>query len=276
MDINKNRFDFCLQLNDFDGPLDVLIELIKMGRKNINNLDIVSLTNQYQKYIDEQINTLEDFDLVSDYLYYASHLLRLKVLSLLPNPSLLEQQKLNEDREDLIKRLIEYNNYKKAANYLQECMHWRKKMYDIPQKDYAEFIDEDATFKPLPDKLPITLLKELMDQVILEYELNNSLTKTEFVNPDYNVYDVMWNLITYLQSKPDYTSDLLTYFLDQPSTHKNKRFLVTSLLVILTLIYKEKLKIITNEIDQITITLLELNPNINNLIFDSTTDKTGN
>ncbi|MCV3754084.1 segregation/condensation protein A [Ureaplasma zalophigenitalium] len=275
MDHNNTNKRLYLQLESYDGPLDVLVELVRMGRKSIQELDIVELANQYQKYVESNIDTLDDFDMISDYLFYASHLLRLKILSLLPNPSLLEQQKLEEDREDLIQRLIEYSNYKKAAHYLQDCYQWRTKMHDIPQKNYDDFIDEDAQYKPLPEQMPVNLLKTLMDQVILEYELAHTVVDLSFKNPDYKVYDVMINLVHYLKKQPSYTGNLLDFFKDQPRINKNRRFLVTSLLVILTLIYKEKLSLKTNEVDQIEVVLIDLDFNLNNIFTSEPTVKIG-
>ncbi|MCV3728203.1 segregation/condensation protein A [Ureaplasma miroungigenitalium] len=275
MNHNNTNKRLYLQLESYDGPLDVLVELVRMGRKSIQELDIVELANQYQKYVDANIERLEDFDTISDYLFYASHLLRLKILSLLPNPSLLERQKLEEDREDLIQRLIEYSNYKKAAHFLQDCYQWRAKMHDIPQKNYDDFIDENAQYKPLPDQMPVSLLKTLMDQVILEYELANTTVDLSFKNPDYKVYDVMINLVNYLKNQPSYTGNLFDFFMVQPKINKNRRFLVTSLLVILTLIYKEKLSLKTNEIDQIEVVIIDLDPNLNNLFTDEQTTKIG-
>ena len=97
---------YSFKINDFEGPLDVLLHLIKESKMDIMDIDVVSLTNQYLNFI----NSMEDNDITiaSEYLTLASELIYLKSRYLLP------QDKDDEDdeeyvlaKENLVNRLIE-------------------------------------------------------------------------------------------------------------------------------------------------------------------------
>ena len=104
---------------DFNGPLDTLCALIKQKRLDINNLDILELSKQYLNFVNQLIKTI-DIDVLGDHLAMASYLIELKTRMLMP--SIDEKQILNieEDRQNLIDRLIEYNGYKNLTEHLKQ------------------------------------------------------------------------------------------------------------------------------------------------------------
>src|SRR6056300_579255 len=101
-------------LEDFSGPMDVLLYLIQKKDINILDLDISDITDQYINYI-ELMDSLK-IELASDYLVMAATLAQIKSRMMLPIPS--EEEDEVDPRSELIKRLQEYQRYKTVSEDL--------------------------------------------------------------------------------------------------------------------------------------------------------------
>ena len=137
-------------LEAFEGPLDLLLYLIR--RQNIDILDIpmVEITRQYVKYI-ELMNEMQ-FELAGEYLLMAATLAEIKSRMLLPRSQ--EQQEEDDDpRADLVRRLMEYERFKKAAKDIDEL--------ERLERDNV-VAGADASHMPVTTKLPDITLKELL------------------------------------------------------------------------------------------------------------------
>lgn len=106
--------DYKFKINDFEGPLDLLLHLIKESKMDIFNIEIVSLTNQYLDFIShmEELN----LSIASSYLVMASELMYMKSNYLLPRPEKEDEDEIDA-KEELINRLIEYKNIKKQPQF---------------------------------------------------------------------------------------------------------------------------------------------------------------
>ncbi|MBU2044903.1 MAG: segregation/condensation protein A [Candidatus Omnitrophica bacterium] len=105
-----------IRLDIFEGPLDLLIYLIKRDHLNIYDIPIVKVIDQYIQFL--ELMKLLDINVASEYLVMAANLISIKSKMLLPRES--EVQELEEDpREELIRRLLEYEKFKEAAEFLK-------------------------------------------------------------------------------------------------------------------------------------------------------------
>jgi len=105
------------KLNDFDGPLDVLIHLIRGKKMSIQDVKISEITEQYLEYMTE-IDQL-DLDKASDFIQMAAWLLEIKTKTLLPKPVVVEEAE--DDPERVLKqRLEEYALFKQASQKMKE------------------------------------------------------------------------------------------------------------------------------------------------------------
>lgn len=110
---------YQIQLENFQGPLDLLLHLIEKNEVDIYDIPIAQITDQYLDYINEAKNF--DLDVASEFLVMAATLLAIKAKMLLPKPPKVDNEDLEEDpREELVARLIEYRQYKQVAYYLRE------------------------------------------------------------------------------------------------------------------------------------------------------------
>lgn len=104
--------DITFKINDFEGPLDVLLQLISKHKQNICDIEIVSLVDQYLEFMASLADS--DFELQSEFLEMAARLVYMKVLSLLP-----ENDEAEEMKKELEGRLVDYDRAKMAAYHLQ-------------------------------------------------------------------------------------------------------------------------------------------------------------
>lgn len=107
-----------VKLDAFNGPLDLLLHLIHKYEIDIYDIPMKALTEQYMNYI-HAMKQLE-INIASEYLVVASELLMIKSKMLLPQQPDLDNEELNDPREDLVGRLIEYQNYKEYTEFLNE------------------------------------------------------------------------------------------------------------------------------------------------------------
>lgn len=133
-----------LKINEFEGPLDLLLHLIKESKMNIFDIKIEEITDQYLKYIESQEKMNLEID--SEYLVLASELIEIKSKLLLPNEKVEEE--LEEDpREELINRLLEYEAYKEITKTLKEKEELRQEIYTKAPSNIQEYIEDTTEIK---------------------------------------------------------------------------------------------------------------------------------
>ena len=111
-------------INDFEGPLDLLLHLIKISKMNIYDISISEITKQYIDFI----NKMEEMNLTvaSEYLVMASELIEIKSRMLLPKSEIEDEE---DPRENLVNRLVEYQKYKEMTVIFRNLESNRKKIY---------------------------------------------------------------------------------------------------------------------------------------------------
>ncbi len=107
---------YKVKLEVFEGPLDLLLYLIKKEEVNIYDIPIAKITDQYLEYL--ELMQLMDLDIAGEFLVMAATLMHIKSRMLLP-PDQLEEEEAEEDpRAELVRRLLEYKKFKEAASQL--------------------------------------------------------------------------------------------------------------------------------------------------------------
>ncbi|NND64766.1 MAG: segregation/condensation protein A [Gammaproteobacteria bacterium] len=137
-------------LTAFEGPLDLLLYLIKRQNIDILDIPIADITKQYTQYI-ELMHDME-LELAGEYLLMAAMLAEIKSRMLLPRPAGLEEDE-DDPRAELVRRLLEYERFKKAAEELSELPRLERDVH---------LVTPEVKATPLPEKLPDIKLKELV------------------------------------------------------------------------------------------------------------------
>ena len=133
-----------LKINEFEGPLDLLLHLIKESKMNIFDIKIEQITDQYLKYIESQEKMNLEID--SEYLVLASELIEIKSKLLLPNEK-VEDEEEEDPREELINRLLEYGAYKEITKTLKEKEELRQEIYTKAPSNIQEYIENNTEIK---------------------------------------------------------------------------------------------------------------------------------
>ena len=168
------------KINDFEGPLDLLLHLIKESEVDICDINIVEITDQYMEFI----NKMEamNLNIASEYLVMAAELMEMKSNSLLPNKKNEEYDEYEEDpRENLINRLLEYEKYKNITSSLKEYEQERGQVYSKEPYNLDEIIeikdDIDESFKM--DDL-VQAFNQMLTRRELEKPLNTKIATKEY------------------------------------------------------------------------------------------------
>jgi segregation and condensation protein A len=113
--------DYKVRLDIFEGPLDLLLHLIKRDEIDIYDISIERITSQYLNYI--ETFRLLNIDLASEFVVMAANLMYIKSRTLLPRQLQPPDEEVEEDdpRWELIRQLIEYRKFKDAAGFLSDC-----------------------------------------------------------------------------------------------------------------------------------------------------------
>jgi len=128
---------YTVKLETFEGPLDLLIHLIRKNEVNVYDIPIAMITDQYLSYIDlmQELN----LDVAGEFLVMAATLIHIKSRMLLPRPTAEDGTAVEEDpREALVKRLLEHQKYKAAAELLHDRETVRSAQWMRPDSRVAD------------------------------------------------------------------------------------------------------------------------------------------
>ena len=166
--------DYKFKINDFEGPLDLLLHLIKESKMDIFNIEIVSLTNQYLDFIShmEELN----LSIASSYLVMASELMYIKSNYLLPRPEKEDEDEIDA-KEELINRLISSIEITRDDNYNIEIKNikFTEEFISKSTKDYIDYLNELLT----DNNIGITYKEQINKEKLLELEKDYTIMSLE-------------------------------------------------------------------------------------------------
>jgi segregation and condensation protein A len=185
-DSEQIELPYKVRIENFEGPLDLLLHLIKKNEINIYDIPVAMIAQQYLEYLEamEELN----LNVAGDFLVMAATLLQIKSKMLLPVDETVEDEEEGPDpREELVRRLLEYKTYKEAARQLddQEKMwreiFWREHVSSVEQVEEEEDVPlENVSLFDLVDALK-EVLERNPDSKLIEIVPDN-LTVRERMN----------------------------------------------------------------------------------------------
>jgi segregation and condensation protein A len=132
--------DYPVRVGTFEGPLDLLLHLIKQHEMDIYDIPITRVTEQYLEYLDLMVEL--DLDLAGEFLVMAATLIHIKSRTLLPRPDPAQEDPEEDPREALVRRLLEHQRFKAAAELLHEREIQRSAQWGRPDERIAELVGE--------------------------------------------------------------------------------------------------------------------------------------
>jgi segregation and condensation protein A len=132
--------EYPVRLQNFEGPLDLLLHLIKQHRLDIYDIPIAIVTRQYLEYLD--LLTELNLDVMGEFLVMAATLIHIKSRLLLPRPDPAQEDPAEDPREALVRRLLEHQRFKAAAELLHETEIQRSAQWARPDERVAAVVGE--------------------------------------------------------------------------------------------------------------------------------------
>ena len=179
-----------VSLEIFEGPLDLLLYLIKKDEVDIYEVSIERITDQYLEYIDTF--KILNIELASEFIVMAANLMYIKSRTLLPRNEQAPEEDIDEEdpRWELIRQLVEYKKFKDAANYLEKREVENQKFYSAEQL-FCDDLEEEG--EPIVN-VGIFELIQAFQGVLKRFDDEDDLT--EIADDRFTVSDKIDYLIT--------------------------------------------------------------------------------
>ena len=192
-DFEQTELPYQVRIENFEGPLDLLLHLIKKNEINIYDIPIAMIAQQYLEYLEamEELN----LNVAGDFLVMAATLLQIKSKMLLPVDETADDDEDGPDpREELVRRLLEYKAFKEAARQLDDQEKiWR----EIFRREQAPLVEEVEEELPLEN----VSLFDLVDALKEVLERNPSSRLIEIVPDNLTVRERMNLILETLEGK---------------------------------------------------------------------------
>jgi segregation and condensation protein A len=225
---------YRINLPVYEGPLDLLLDLIRKQEMDIHNIPIAKITEQYLDYL-HQIEKF-DIDVSADFIYMAATLIHIKSKMLLPvDPLLAEMEQGTDPREDLVHRLLEHEKYKNAAQLLYQKQQVEDHVWSQPDRS---LYGTDETQGELVVSL-VDLVKTF--QQILERKKNTP--KFELKHESVSIAQMMDRLRVKLMASDDPVS-MAEFF----ETCETRNAMIVALLALLEMVRMSAIVLLQSEL----------------------------
>lgn len=183
---------YRVKLQNFEGPLDLLLFLIKKNEVDIYDIPIADITSQYLEYV--EIIKLLDLESASEFILLAATLIRIKAKMLLPHPETDEEEEIVDPRLELVTRLLEYKRFKELAFKFSDLEDQQSKLFSrgfysvtaavvSPEMELTEDVSLFAlinAFKQVLDRIPKETFHHVVDvQISLDEQIDYILKNLE-------------------------------------------------------------------------------------------------
>lgn len=229
--------DLTYRLNDFEGPLDLLLHLIKVNEMDIMDIPIVEITAQYLAFLHQAEE--RNLDIAGEFLVMAATLMSIKASYLIPkNEELTYDEELAEfvyeedPREALMAQLLEYQRYQQAADDLREREEGRQLQFSRAPMA----IPDDIDVAPLPEGLGLFDLQLAFNQMVANRTKKQVRPRT-MRGETWSISAQMKTIVSRLT--PGETIEFETFF----GEHDSRDKMVTTFLAMLELVRHQHLRV---------------------------------
>lgn len=227
---------YRVQLNNFEGPLDLLLFFIKKDELDIYNIPISYITKQFLDYI-HMLEEL-DLDVASEFILMASMLMSIKAKMMLPREDSDDEEMDESDpRYELVQRLLEYKRYKEMSEKMSDMDEEVRKQYMRGYPE-ADDVEQQATGEALQDVTMFDLIAAFK-KVLQDIERKNIVHHVEKVST--TVEEQAEFVLNRLQEHGRQT------FMEVCSSLKNKIYVVVTFLAVLEMIKEQQINLFLDE-----------------------------
>src|SRR5580693_8748713 len=200
---------YRINLPVYEGPLDLLLDLIRKQEMDIHNIPIAKVTEQYLDYL-HQLEKL-DVNVSADFIYMAATLILIKSKMLLPPDPLAGPEDLADPRAELVHRLVEHEKYKNAAQLLYQKQQIEENVWSKPDKSL--YHDEGTE-----GELAVSLMDliKVFQQVL---ERKKEVSRIELRHEEFTVAQMIAALRAQILASAESSVNLIQFFEACPSRH---------------------------------------------------------
>jgi segregation and condensation protein A len=200
---------YNIQIPMYEGPLDLLLDLIKQQKMSIHDIQISKITAQYLDYL-HKLEEL-DVDVSSEFIYMAATLIYIKSKMLLPPDPLAGPEEAEDPRADLVQRLVEHEKFKNAAQLLYQKQQIEENVWSKPDKSlYNDEGTEGDLVVSLVD------LVRVFQQVL---ERRKEVSRIELRHEEFTVAQMIAQIRAQILASADNSINLVQFFEACPSRH---------------------------------------------------------
>lgn len=190
----KDQNELKVNLELFEGPMDLLLYLIKKHHLDITDIPIATVLEQYLEYL--ELMRLCDVNIASEYMVIAATLIQIKARMLIPQNENAQEEDEEDPRDELMRKLLEYQKFKEVAGFLREKeidmqkhvtrdesiqdyrpegMQIKTSMFDLMTafKEALKNIPKDMFFEVMKDEYTVEEKREFIAELILEKDRVN-------------------------------------------------------------------------------------------------------
>jgi len=222
---------YSIKIENFEGPLDLLMHLVEKNKMDIMDIKIAVITDQYLDYLKKMKEM--NLEITSEFIVMASKLIYLKSKSLLPS---LDSETEEDDEFDLVKLLVEYKKYKEYTFTLKERLDvYHKRFYRLPSKIELPKMELEEEFSS--DLIP-QIYRDFIDREEAKKNLQADNIKKLAVSEKYSVQSKIREIIKHLLKTPKFVFNKVFNV-----KKKEKSEVVTAFLSLLELSRMSRIKV---------------------------------
>ncbi|RMD95617.1 MAG: hypothetical protein D6813_00020 [Calditrichaeota bacterium] len=225
---------YKVQLKTFEGPLDLLLYLIRKNEVDIYDIPVAEITRQYLEYL--EVIKLLDLDNAGDFILMAATLIRIKAQMLMPRPE-MEEEEEEDPRAELVRRLLEYKRFKEVAQSLSKLEKQERNYFIKSTREFDFEIVENEEENPFGEVTLFDLMsvfKEVMKKL-----------------PEHTHYTVEQIPVT-LEDQAEFIMQVLeeksqVLFSELLSLIKERLILIVTFIALLELVKNKRIQLTQNE-----------------------------
>ena len=201
---------YKIRIPMYEGPLDLLLDLIKKQEMSIHDIQISRITAQYLDYL-HQLEEL-DVDVSAEFIYMAATLIYIKSKMLLPpDPLAGTEEESGDPRAELVQRLVEHEKFKNAAQLLYQKQQIEENVWSKPDKSLYKDEGTDADLV-----VSLVDLVKVFQQVL---ERRKEVSRIELQHEQFTVAQMIGQLRAQISASADDSVNLIQFFEACPSRH---------------------------------------------------------
>ena len=226
---------YKIHLETYDGPLDLLLDLIRKQEMDIHNIPIAQITGQYLDYLHKMEQL--DVDVSADFIYMAATLILIKSKMLLPpDPLATPEEQAADPRAELVQRLVEHEKFKNAAQLLYQKQQLEAHVWSKPDRSLYEGEDMEGELV-----VSLTDLVRVFQQVL---ERRKEVVRMELRQDEFTVKRLMETMRQQLLMSEEGGIELAAFFEACPT----RSAMICALLAVLELVRLQAIVLTQKEI----------------------------